>query len=92
VVVKPVLGSGSFEARVLPGPDHLADALMADVDERYEVETFVYGPMHIIYGLVLEGKVAFQVASSYVKDCLSFQQGDFLGTCLCRGTTRSTDG
>jgi biotin carboxylase len=79
VVVKPVLGSGSLDTHVLWGPLDLARVLAAGVDQRFEVETFVSGPMHIVDGLVLDGRVAFRVPSSYVNDCLSFQRDEFIG-------------
>ncbi len=85
VVVKPVLGSGSLGTTVVGGPDDLSRVLAAGVDHSLAVETYVPGAMHIVDGLVLGGKVAFRVASSYVNDCLSFRTGDFLGIVLVPG-------
>ena len=86
VVVKPVLGSGSLGTSVVRGADDLAVVLAAGVDDSLEVETYVPGAMHIVDGLVLGGKVAFAVASSYVNDCLSFRRGEFLGIVLVPGS------
>lgn len=82
VVVKPVLGSGSLDTCVLRGPGDLERRLAGGVDDRFEAEVFVPGPMYIVDGLVIDGRVRFRVASRYVNDCLSFQRGEFLGIVL----------
>jgi hypothetical protein len=82
VVVKPVLGSGSLDTCVLHGPNDLAWRLATGIDNRFEAEVFVAGPMYIVDGLVTDGRVRFRVASRYVNDCLSFRHGEFLGIVL----------
>lgn len=82
IVVKPVLGSGSLDTHVLRGPSDLNRRLAAGIDDRFEAEVFVLGPMYVVDGLVIDGRVRFRVASRYVNDCLSFRCGEFLGIIL----------
>ncbi|MGV9251411.1 ATP-grasp domain-containing protein [Streptomyces sp. NPDC003697] len=80
VVVKPALGSGSTGTQVLHGPGDVDALLAAGLPDDPEVERFVEGTMHVVDGLVVDGRMRAAFVSRYVNDCLSFRAGGHLGS------------
>ncbi|MCD4498882.1 ATP-grasp domain-containing protein [Chromobacterium vaccinii] len=92
-VIKPVDGASSEDVQVFDDPASLASALESrqagiprlDQDlhanaERFEVETFITGPLLHLDGLVHNGKVVALVGSRYIGTCLDYAKGQPLGS------------
>jgi hypothetical protein len=87
VIIKPVDGAGSIGVHRVEDADILI-GLLDGVDlARHEVEEFVTGRVHHVDGYADQcGQVAFQVVSRYVNDCLSFGNGQPLGSVVLNGS------
>ncbi|RKH32674.1 ATP-grasp domain-containing protein [Corallococcus sicarius] len=86
VVIKPVLGSGSLDTRVIHDEAELDALLVRGIAPDMAVEKFVEGTMYHVDGLMAHSEVVEIHPSTYVNDCLSFQRDEFLGGYLLRET------
>ncbi|MGW1539058.1 ATP-grasp domain-containing protein [Streptomyces sp. NPDC002309] len=80
VVVKPRLGYGSRGVAVVHDPAELTAQLSGRDPDDVLVEAYVPGTVHHVDGFMREGKVLFALPSRYVNSCLSFADGECLGS------------
>ncbi|WP_338757536.1 ATP-grasp domain-containing protein [Nocardia vulneris] len=91
LILKPLAAAASIGVRRVDDDAEL-DAALDILDlSGYEVEEFVAGEIYHIDGFVDDhAHVVFQAVSRYINDCLSFAQGEPLGSVLLRSSPRRT--
>lgn len=71
LVIKPVLGSGSYGVRVVFNESELlACGAFSNPNAIWDVEEFIAGDMYTVDGIVLEGQVQCLYPSKYYGSCL----------------------
>ncbi|KOX11242.1 acetyl-CoA carboxylase biotin carboxylase subunit family protein [Nocardiopsis sp. NRRL B-16309] len=80
LVVKPRLGYGSRGVAVVRDASSLRDELAGRPADDVLVEEFVPGTVYHVDGFAHQGRVIWSVASRYLNTCLSWQDGESLGS------------
>ncbi|GAA4062322.1 ATP-grasp domain-containing protein [Streptomyces shaanxiensis] len=80
VVVKPRLGYGSRGVAVVHDVGELTAQLAGHDPDDVLIEAYLPGAVHHVDGFMREGEVLFALPSRYVNSCLSFADGESLGS------------
>jgi phosphoribosylamine-glycine ligase len=82
IVLKPCQGASSRGVMIIKNYEELKKAKEYIINEPYEYEEFIEGPIIHVDGIVQKGEIIFQKSSRYINTCYDYAQGKPLGSII----------
>lgn len=82
IVIKPRMGMGGRDTTILNNITELKEYLKKGIPTGMMAETFIFGEMYHINGLIINYKPEYISIGKYVNDCLDFQEKKGTGSTI----------